>query len=35
MLILNTCSFQKENILTKCVFEDGCENFVKLAEIYP
>ena len=34
MLILNTCSFQKKNILTKCVFEDGSENFVKFAEIY-
>ena len=45
MLILNTCSFQKEMLsnltyvliysLTKCVLEDGSENFVKLGEIYP
>ena len=45
MLILNTCSFQKKMLSnltcvliyswTKCVIEDGSENFVKLAEIYP
>ena len=45
MLILNICSFQKKMLsnltcvlicpLAKCVHEDGSENFVKLAEIYP
>ena len=45
MLILNTNSFQKKMLsnltciliysLTKCVLEDGSENFVKLAERYP
>ena len=44
MLILNTWSFQKKMLtnltlvliysLTKCVLENGSENFVKLAEIY-
>ena len=45
MLILNTCSFQKKILSdltcvliyswTKCVIEDGSENFAKLAEIHP
>ena len=44
ILILN-CSFQKKMLsnltcvlicsLANCVHEDGSENFVKLAEIYP
>ena len=43
-VLLNTCSFQKKMLpnlicvliysLTKCVLEDGSENFRKLAEIY-
>ena len=45
MIILNTCSFQKRILpnltcvlicsLTKLALEDGSENFVKLAEMYP
>ena len=45
MLILNRCSFQKKMLskltciliypMAKCILQDGSENFVKLAQIYP